>query len=314
MSYVAHGLQILSPFALPGMSERQDSSLPALELDLYTRPSVEAGWEARQARAIWKGRLGDGETLLVSATGDGRYLFAFGEKALFGLDLARERLACAPSEAGVGWQRTLLTKLLPNIAMLRGYEALHASAVNSPQGAVLVLAPSGTGKTALALALAQDGWPLISDDILVLGSHADGVRAHPGTPHLNVDRPPRRGRPYRHVAQVLGVIGGELWLAAEDLAGEPRPVAAVCLLERGVPGPLQIQSLNATPLALAPYMLGLADAPERERERFALYCELVSEAHSVRILAGLADTPAAIAHALRFHLAAAPKSFTGARR
>jgi hypothetical protein len=312
MSYVAHGLQVLSPFALPGMSEREDPLLPTLELDLFTRPSVEADWQVHEARAIWEGRLGDGETLLVSGTCDGRYLFAFGEKALFGLDLDRERLACAPSEAGVAWQRILLTKLLPNIAMLRGYEALHASAVSSPQGAVLVLAPSGTGKTALALALAAEGWPLISDDILVLGRDADGVHVHPGTPHLNVDRPKRRGRPHRDLAQVLGILGGELWLAADSLTAEPRPVAAMCLLERGFPGPLEIRTLRATPLALAPYMLGLADGREREGERFALYCELVREAPSVRITAGVADTPAMIARRLRVHLEGAQQSFSGA--
>ena len=310
MLYVAHGLQVLSPFALPGMAERSDPSLPSLELDLFTRPSVELGWSS--ARRIWEGRLGDGETLLVSGTPDGRYLFAFGERALFGLDAAGRHLACAPSEAGVAWQRVLLTKVLPNIAMLRGYEALHASAVSSPQGAVLVLAPSGTGKTALALALARGGWPLISDDILVLGRDADGVHAHPGTPHLNVERPARRGRPHREVAQVLGILGGELWLAADSVTDEPRPIAAVCLLERGFPGPLEIQTRRATPLSLAPYMLGLADGPERERERFALYCDLACEARSVRIIAGLSDTPAMIAQGLRAHLAAAPNSFSGA--
>jgi hypothetical protein len=314
MRYVAHGLQVISPFALPAMSERSERSLPTLELDLFTRPSVEADWSARDARPIWEGRLGDGETLLVSGTCDGRYLFAFGEKALFGLDHARERLACAPSEAGVAWQRTLLTKLLPNIAILRGYEALHASAVASPEGAVVVLAPSGTGKTALALALAGGGWPLISDDILVLRRDSTGVHAHPGTPHLNVDREGRRGRPHRDVAQVLGILGGELWLAARSLATEPRPVAAVCLLERGLPGPLEIHTLAATPLALAPYMLGLADGQQRERERFGLYGELVADCRCLRIRAGRNHTPTMIAEHLRAHLAVPAESLSGAAR
>lgn len=314
MRYVAHGLQVISPFALPGMSERSDASLPSLELDLFTRPSVQAAWGARGARRIWEGRLGDGETLLASVTADGRYLFAFGRKALFGLDAERERLACAPSEPGVAWQRILLTKLLANIAMLRGYEALHASAVNSPHGAVLVLAPSGTGKTALALALARGGWPLISDDILVLGRDGAGVHVHPGTPHLNVDRPSRGAGVDREVAQVLGVLGGELWLASNSLMSVPCPPAAVCLLERPGHGPLRIQSLEASPLVLAPYMLGLADGAERERERFALYCELTTHARLLRIRAGLADTPSAIAARLREQLASTPPTPTLAAR
>jgi hypothetical protein len=304
MRYVAHGLQVISPFALPGMSESAEPTLPSLELDLYTRPSVRDAWQTRGARRIWEGRLGDGETLLVSATADGRYLFAFGQRALFGLDHDRERLACAPSEAGIAWQRTLLTKVLPNIAMLRGYEALHASAVASPRGAVLVLAPSGTGKSALALALAHAGWPLISDDILVLGRDGTGVYAHPGTPHVNVDRPARGRRPERDVAEVLGVLGGELWLAARSLLAEPCRPAAVCLLRRGGPGPLCIEQIPATPVALAPYMLGLPDGAERERERFSLYCELTATASLLQIRAGDAHTPVMIAERLREHLAA----------
>jgi len=314
MRYIAHGLQVISPFALPGMSERSDPSLPALELDLSTRPSVHEAWNTRGGRRIWEGRLGDGETLLVSATADGRYLFAFGERALFGLDCEHERLACAPSEPGIAWQRVLLTKVLANIAMLRGYEALHASAVRSPHGAVLVLAPSGTGKTALALALARGGWPLISDDILVLGRGAGGVQAHPGTPHLNLDRPSRHARLDREVARLLGVLGGELWLAAHSPAGEPSPPAALCLLQRAGAGPIRIEPLEANPLTLAPYMLGLADGAARERERFELYCELTASASVLRIRAGAAHTPAMIAERLRRHLGASRPSANAAAR
>ena len=106
MRYVAHGLQITSPFALPGMSEREDPSLPALEFDLYTRPTIEADWRGRCPRPIWQGRLGDGRTLDVSAGEDGAHLFTFGEHALFALQPDRATLACAPSEAGIAWQRS----------------------------------------------------------------------------------------------------------------------------------------------------------------------------------------------------------------
>ena len=206
----------------------------------------------------------------------------------------------------------LLTKVLPNVSLLRGYEALHASAVRSPDGAVVVLAPSGTGKTALALVLARLGWPLLSDDIVVLGRGQGAVLTHPGTPHLNVEES-ANARTTRGVARVLGVLDGELWLTAETPCGDPCPVSAVCLLERGRPGPLEIRPLAQTPLALAPYMLGLGDGPGRERERFELYSELMDGSRLLRICAGDTAGPHRIALSLRQLLAAESANAGGLR-
>lgn len=133
MRYVAFGLQLSSTFALPGMIERSDQSLPSLELDILTRSAVEAAWDPRSGEAVWEGRLGDGCTLLVTRSADGEHLFTYGREALFKLDSTGEHLACAPSEEGIAWQRVLLTKVLANVSLLRGYEALHASAVESPR-------------------------------------------------------------------------------------------------------------------------------------------------------------------------------------
>jgi hypothetical protein len=177
---------------------------------------------------------------------------------------------------------------------------------------VLVLAPSGTGKTALALALARAGWPLLSDDILVLGHGVNGVLAHPGTPHLNV-QDAVDARVMRGVVRVLGVLDGELWLTAEEPCAESSPVSAVCLLERGGPGPLTFHPLAPTPLALAPYMLGLGEKPGRERDRFDLYCELMAGSRLLRIQAGSSASPRVIAARLRELLAGECASAGGLR-
>ena len=223
MRYVAFGLQISSPFALPGMLERSEESLPALELDIATRSSVLAGWDEPAPSGSGRGRLGDERTLLVERSAAGEHLFSYGGEALFMLDAAGEHLACAPNEAGVAWQRVLLSKVLANVSLIRGYEALHASAVESPEGAVVVLAPSGTGKTALALALARGGWPLLSDDVLTLGCGPNGVLAHPSTPHVNADPQTLSVRGTRRLAAVLDVLGEELWLAVRSSTREPLP-------------------------------------------------------------------------------------------
>jgi hypothetical protein len=303
--YVAFGLQLSSAFALPGMLERDDEELPCLALDILTRSMLEEHWHSAGEEAIWEGSLGDGRTLLVKRSSHGEHLFSYGREALFRLDAAGEHLACAPSEDGIAWQRVLLTKVLANVSLIRGYEALHASAVESPEGAVVVLAPSGTGKTALALALACAGWPLLSDDIVALGWGPAGVLAYPGTPHVNADRQTVRGTGTRRLAAVLDVLGQELWLAAHSITVSPCPVRAVCLLQRGPSLSLAVEPMPASPVALMPYMLGLADEEGRERERFELYSELMASSMLVRICAGERHPPEMIAQRLRALLAGA---------
>jgi len=55
----------------------------------------------------------------------------------------------------------------------RGLVVLHASGVAVNGQAVLFMGPSGAGKSTLATALAQRGYPLVTDDFCVLG--ADGA-------------------------------------------------------------------------------------------------------------------------------------------
>ncbi|UIP06358.1 hypothetical protein LY632_11750 [Erythrobacter sp. SDW2] len=47
----------------------------------------------------------------------------------------------------------------------RGWAMLHGSAVLGPKGAVLFCGPQGAGKSTMAAALAQQGLPLVSDDL-----------------------------------------------------------------------------------------------------------------------------------------------------
>lgn len=56
----------------------------------------------------------------------------------------------------------------------RGLVPLHVSAVATPKGAVAFTGESGAGKSTLAALLNKEmGWPLICDDVAVLGREAD---------------------------------------------------------------------------------------------------------------------------------------------
>jgi hypothetical protein len=293
--YVAYGLDLHASFPLPGVAAASGKGLPALALARLTPAELDAQWNPNGRRTAWVGKLGDGQELTIDLGATGDALFSYGDRARFRLDASGERLECAPQLEGLHWQQALLGRILPNVAVMRGYEALHASAVESPAGVVALAAPSGMGKTTLALELMRRGWPLFADDVLTLGEGSDGVLAHPGAPHMNVAEDPYRGMVSERLGTSLGTLAGERWVAVDAIADGPRPVSMVCMLTRAPGLPLEAQVLPASPLPLAPYMLGLADQAEREGPRFERYADLMSGAILVRLTGALEDPPEAFA-------------------
>jgi hypothetical protein len=83
---------------------------------------------------------------------------------------------------------TLFTSGSPIAAILhqRGHICLHASAVAMRRGAILFVAPSGTGKSTLAAALAARGHRVVTDDIAAVHRTADGWGVAPGPMRLKL--------------------------------------------------------------------------------------------------------------------------------
>jgi hypothetical protein len=313
--HTAYGLDLHASFPLAGMRTASGAELlPSLTLELLTPDELEAAWSGAGGPPDWTGQLGDGCSLTIERGTDGDVLFTYGDRARFRLDASQERLDCAPARAGLHWQQALLGRVLPNVAIMRGYEALHASAVESPEGVVAVAGPSGMGKTTLALELQGRGWPLFADDVLTFGEDEGGVLAHPGTPHMNVAESPAGAIAPEQVGATLGMLAGERWIAVHVHAERPRPVRLVCLLERGPSRSLESQILPANPLPLAPYMLGLAGDAERERRRFARYADLMSSASLMRLTCEAADRPADLADLIVQALSERPLLAVGGAR
>jgi hypothetical protein len=295
--HTAYGLDIDASFELPGMRPAVPTGLPPLTLELLGPEQLQAAWHGTEEPPVWIGRLGDGCELTIEYGASGDVLFSYGDRARFRLDASHERLECAPLREGLHWQQTLLARVLPDIAIIRGYEALHASAVQSPLGVVALAAPSGIGKTTLALELVRRGWPLVTDDVLVLEATPSGVRAHPGIPHTNVGAGPAASFAPQ-LGVTLATFEQERWLAVETVATEPGAVCLICLLERGPELQLQARTLPANPLPLAPYMLGLPCDSERQRRRFATYAELMGGATLMRLSCKTDNRPAELADAI----------------
>jgi hypothetical protein len=304
-SYVAYGLRVRSVFALAGMTPGDGpGTLPELTLTLVTPAQMRSSWDGRRARLLWRGRLGDGRELAVEGGPLGDLLFSYGRRARFRLGPDRRLLQCAPARTGLDWQRVLLGKVLGNVSMLRGREALHASAVESPHGVVAILGPSGAGKSTLALELMRRGWPLFADDVLAMSARAKRVTAHPATPHLTVSEREATGVGHvkeaniRRLGSTLARFGDELWLSARMASRAPRRVSVLCLLDRAGSGRPEAQALPGNPLLLAPYMLGFRGDDERARRRFELYGELAASATTLRLSAHPGAPPAALAELL----------------
>ena len=114
------------------------------------------------------------------------------------------------------------------LLLQRGAVPLHAAAVGTDAGTVLLLGSSGAGKSALAAALVERGAALVADDVTGLSPAGDGVLALPAFPRLRLwadALPPadRRQRVRRNLEQY--------WKPAARFCAAPQPVRAAFVLE-----------------------------------------------------------------------------------
>jgi energy-coupling factor transporter ATP-binding protein EcfA2 len=299
--YAAHGLRLASSFELPGMQEAGDRAmgLPRLSLALQEPAELNRTWRASVGPPLWRGRQGDGYDLVIEQGVSGDLLFTYGDHARFRLAPDMERLDCAPNRPGPDWQRILLGKVVPSVSVMRGYEALHSAVIDYPDGVVAIMGPSGSGKSTLAAEMLSRGCSLFADDQLTLDQPDGTVRAHCGTPHMNLAEELPGELDAEALGTTLSRIAGERWLVANSTTPSLfRPVRLLCLLERGAGLNLEAHSLPLNPLLLAPYMLGLSIDAERQRSRFCLYADLMESATLVRVTAGLEHRPEQLADSI----------------
>jgi len=107
------------------------------------------------------------------------------------------------------------------LTLERGYDFLHAAAVDLGGAPALFIAPSGGGKSTLAAFFLQQGHALWSDDKLATFHHEDDYWAAPSHPH---HRPWREfevlGRPVVNFAPQSRPIRAIYCLRAEDPAAD----------------------------------------------------------------------------------------------
>ena len=182
-SYLLYGLSFRSQWQLPFV-ERPETGLPAIEL----LESAPAFFEevARKAAHLpvdkdWLHytRLADGSSYL-RRPGLYEYLISPDGRRIFGR-LARKGI---PYESFHGY---LLGAALAFSLIRLGFDPLHATVVAVDGSAFGFLGKSGHGKSTLAGAFLQAGYPIVTDDLLVLKHDSEGFSAYPGPPRIKLN-------------------------------------------------------------------------------------------------------------------------------
>ena len=133
--------------------------------------SSEASWPATEGRPLLEDRLENGELWSASWQAADGYRLCFQELCNFWIQPLAMRIDCDPSaeiaESTVA--HLILDHAIPRLLSLTpGFVVFHASAVQVGDSVLAVLGQSGQGKSTLATSFAAEGYPLLTDDCLVV--------------------------------------------------------------------------------------------------------------------------------------------------
>lgn len=294
----AYGLQIESDFRLPGTEPvaHDRRSRPALRItqdDAAAVPKPEG--EARFLRHLY---AYNGVAYAMLEGPDGDALFLYGPHVRLHLSADHRELRCVVGRPeDFGWQRVLLDTVLWSVSLLRGFELLHASAVQTRHGVLALIAPTGGGKSSLAAEFLRRGAALFADDIVALAQASGGeVIAYPGPQLMNV---PSAVDPDGLPGAVpLHRFGDETWMNLRSGPTDAQPLSCAVLVDRFPDAGLECVTIEATTLTLLPHMRFLPDRHDRPRRRFMLSSALAADTRVLRLTADPSVPPAQLADRL----------------
>ena len=234
----AFGLDLELAFPVPGLGPGETALTGRdVVLDRADPEELATGWESSDTTRLrqWNdAEDGHVEGALDTHPELGYRLFAEGYGA-YTVSPDGALIRCAPPEVeDWSWQRALIGHILPLTAVLRGIEALHASAVAIDGRAVGIVGASTAGKSSVAVNLVLRGAELLADDVVALETLCDGLLVHPGpgvvsVRHAEAARLGETG--LEQLGTVLGDDGEALRVQMTRGAG-PLPLAALYFLER----------------------------------------------------------------------------------
>lgn len=246
----AFGIELNADFGVPGLLEsvgagqvsRPGARRVELSLDAGARADVD--WPAESAERTFELRASGGDPVFTidhdAAAGYRVWIAGLGQCLIAP---AGDRILCSPPRGRGRWQ-LLIGQGLPIAAALQGLEVLHASAVRMGSTAAAFIAPSGTGKTSLALHLLAHGAVFLADDVVALEAAADALIVHPGIGLAHAPRTERASLDRARVGIRWPSHPGQKHHAQVSLARSPVPLGAAYFLER----PADVEEIEIVPI------------------------------------------------------------------
>ena len=190
-NYFVFGLHLRSNLPLPGVNP-DNSSTESCEVELHlglrpysnkenSRRSEELTYASADTNAAGE------PALRIFKVDEGVFVrLAYEDGTQFWLDGKRKNIwATWPPESCIeNTASYLLGPILGLLLRLRGVTCLHASAVAFEDRSVAFVGQTGAGKSTTAAAFAQQGYGVISDDIVALVEREGALYAMPAYPHL----------------------------------------------------------------------------------------------------------------------------------
>lgn len=218
----AFGIELRADFRVPGVIEL-GTARPSdgaggrhVELALRNGAAANADWPAGRAERTFELRRPSGRPVFtIDHEPDAGYRVWIAGLGQCLIGPKGDRILCSPPRGDRRWD-LLIGQGLPIAAALQGLEVLHASAVRFGSASVAFVAPSGTGKTSLALHLLAHGADFLADDVVALEARGDALVTYPGIGLAHAPGADRGPKQYEPVALPHG----------------PVPLGAVYFLER----------------------------------------------------------------------------------
>ena len=180
-AYNLYGVCLKSVMPLPGPAVAGPGRV-VVELfngstSLFSKVRRETGFTPEKSDWFQYARLLDGSTFLRWSG-----LFEF----LVSAD--GRRIACRELNGATpeSFQTYLLGQVLSFALLRQGIEPLHATTMVIDGVAVAFLGDCGYGKSSIGAAFLQVGYPLLTDDLLVLRERSHGFVAYPGPPRIKL--------------------------------------------------------------------------------------------------------------------------------